>query len=308
MPKAYKVELPPGNETYQAAFDQYMNLWQSDPAMAEVTLHPELGRTAAALLGVDAVRVYHDQALYKVAGGGHTPWHQDQWYWPLDTDRTITMWLPLHDVDPAMGDLEFAAGTHAGPIGDEAISDEADAFYDRHLADADIARKSTGSMRAGDASFHLGWTLHRANPNLTDHDREVMTVIWFADGARVTEPANDGQQLDRLDLVAATSSPANLRRARSTRWSVSSERRCRRRGGVTPSSTRSIRGRSPTRTVTGSATSPGSPASSTTWPTSASTRCGCRRSSPRRCATSATTSPTTAASTRCSAPTPTSTR
>ena len=198
LPKAYKVELPPGNETYQAAFDQYLNLWQADPAMAEVTLHPELARTAAALLGVDAVRVYHDQALYKVAGGGHTPWHQDQWYWPLDTDRTITMWLPLHDVDPEMGDLEFAVGTHRGPIGDEAISDDSDAFYDRYLADADIARKSTGSMRAGDASFHLGWTLHRANPNLTNHDREVMTVIWFADGARVLQPANDGQKLDRL--------------------------------------------------------------------------------------------------------------
>ncbi len=135
LPKAYKVQLPPGNEVYQAAFDQYMNLWQADAAMAELTLHPRLARTAAALLGVDAVRVYHDQALYKVAGGGHTPWHQDQWYWPLDTDRTITMWLPLHDIDPAMGDLEFALGTHGGPIGDEAISGESDAYYDRYLAE-----------------------------------------------------------------------------------------------------------------------------------------------------------------------------
>ena len=33
--------------------------------------------------------------------GGFTPWHQDQFYWPLDTDRTITMWMPLVDVtDP----------------------------------------------------------------------------------------------------------------------------------------------------------------------------------------------------------------
>ena len=192
------MELPPGNETYRAAFDQYMNLWQTSDAVCELTLHSELARTAAALLGVEAVRVYHDQALFKVAGGGHTPWHQDQWYWPLDTDRTITMWLPLHDVEPAMGDLEFASGTHHGPIGDQAISAQADAFYDGYLADTDIERRSTGPMRAGDASFHLGWTLHRANPNITDVDREVMTVIWFADGARVIEPTNDGQKLDRL--------------------------------------------------------------------------------------------------------------
>jgi hypothetical protein len=198
LPKAYKVELPPGNETYQAAFDQYMNLWRADDAVREVTLHATLARTAAALLGVERVRVYHDQALYKVAGGGHTPWHQDQWYWPLDTDRTITMWLPLHDVGPEMGDLEFAVGTHRGPIGDEAISDEADAVYDRYVAESAVEIKATGPMRAGDASFHLGWTLHRANPNVSSRDREVMTVIWFADGARVVEPTNRGQRLDRL--------------------------------------------------------------------------------------------------------------
>ena len=197
LPKARKVQLPPGNEVYQAAFDQYMNLWQADAALRELTLDPTLAESAAQLLGVDAVRVYHDQALFKVAGGGHTPWHQDQWYWPLDTDRTITMWLPLHDVTPEMGDLEFAVGTHRGPIGDERISGESDAFYERHLAEADIGRKVTGAMCAGDASFHLGWTLHRAGPNRTDVDREVMTVIWFADGARVAEPANDGQRLDR---------------------------------------------------------------------------------------------------------------
>ena len=223
LPTAYKVELPPGNETYQAAFDQYMNLWQSDSAVRELTLHPELARTAAALLGVDAVRVYHDQALYKVAGGGHTPWHQDQWYWPLDTDRTITMWLPLHDVEPEMGDLEFAAGTHGGPIGDEAISDEADAFYDRYLADADIARKSTGPMRAGDASFHLGWTLAPCESEPHRHrsrgdDRDLVRRRGPSDRADQRRP-----EARPVDLACRTSSPANSRRARSTHWSVSSE-------------------------------------------------------------------------------------
>jgi ectoine hydroxylase-related dioxygenase (phytanoyl-CoA dioxygenase family) len=196
--RSRKVVLPPGNETYQAAFDQHMNLWRVDPAVEAITLNPDLADVAATMLGVERVRVYHDQALIKRAGGGHTPWHQDQWYWPLDTDRTITMWLPLHDVDPAMGELEFALGTHHGPIGDEAISDDSDSFYADHLARRSITCRPTGAMRAGDASFHLGWTLHRAGANTTAVDRVVMTVIWFADGARVTEPTNDGQRIDRL--------------------------------------------------------------------------------------------------------------
>lgn len=194
--RAERLDVGADNEAYQRAFDQYMNLWQVDEAVGEITLHPSLGELAARLLGVDAVRVYHDQALVKLAGGGPTPWHQDHWYWPVDTDRMITMWLPLHDVDADMGDLEFAVGTHDGPIGDEPISAAADEFYERHVADGGLTTKRTGTMAPGDASFHLGWTLHRAHPNTTDRDREIMTVIWFADGARVSEPDNDGQRLD----------------------------------------------------------------------------------------------------------------
>ena len=58
---------------------------------------------AAHLLGVDGVRLSHDQALFKEPGGGRTPWHQDQCYWPLDTDKTITMWMPLVDVPGEVG-------------------------------------------------------------------------------------------------------------------------------------------------------------------------------------------------------------
>ncbi len=43
-------------------------------------------------------------------------------------------------------------------------------------------------MSAGDATFHAGWTLHGAPPNLTGTLRSVMTVIYFADGLRAVEP------------------------------------------------------------------------------------------------------------------------
>lgn len=58
------------------------------------------------------MRLYHDQALYKEAGGGPTPWHADQYYWPLTTDRVVTAWVPLQPVSPDMGPLAFAERTH----------------------------------------------------------------------------------------------------------------------------------------------------------------------------------------------------
>ena len=92
-------------DTYGKAFLKGMNLWPKDEGVRRFVLAPRFGGIAAELLGVAGVRIYHDQALLKEPGGGITPWHQDQHYWPLDTDNTITMWMPLVDIDVDMGML-----------------------------------------------------------------------------------------------------------------------------------------------------------------------------------------------------------
>jgi ectoine hydroxylase-related dioxygenase (phytanoyl-CoA dioxygenase family) len=185
-------------EVYRRAFAQHTNLWRVDPGVAQLVRSPRLGALAARLLDVERVRLYHDQALFKAPGGGHTPWHQDMAYWPLETDRTLTMWLPIVGVTAPMGELRFARGSHlAGDLlGDVPISTAADTRAEALLVERGFELDSTGELRAGDASFHLGWTLHAATANTTDRAREVMTVIWFADGTRVSEPRNDGQAND----------------------------------------------------------------------------------------------------------------
>ena len=98
-------------DTYGKAFIQTMNLWRDDAAVKEFVFARRFAKIAADLMGVERVRLYHDQALYKEPGGGHTPWHQDQYYWPLDTLNTITMWMPLVDITPEMGIMSFASGS-----------------------------------------------------------------------------------------------------------------------------------------------------------------------------------------------------
>ena len=99
-------------DTYNKAFLQVTNLWQHDDLVRSLVFSPRLARAAAELLGVDGVRLYHDQALYKEPGGGITPWHADQYYWPFASDRTITVWIPLQDTPRELGSLEFARGSH----------------------------------------------------------------------------------------------------------------------------------------------------------------------------------------------------
>ena len=117
-------------DTYGKAFLQVMNLWDRDAAVRPYVLARRFAKIAADLMGVSGVRIYHDQALYKEPGGGHTPWHQDEYYWPLDTDNTITMWMPLTDVVTEMGTLIFASRSgEQGYLSKIPISDESERYF-----------------------------------------------------------------------------------------------------------------------------------------------------------------------------------
>jgi len=183
--------------TYGKAFLQVMNLWREEEALQKFVLARRFGKIAADLLGVDGVRLYHDQALFKEPGGGPTSWHQDQGYWPLDTDKTITLWMPLVDVSAESGTMTFASGSQAaGSLGDLPISDQSEADLSRFVADHGYALHTNGAMRAGDATLHSGWSLHRAPGNSTGTMREVMTIIFFADGLPVAPPKTAAQEDD----------------------------------------------------------------------------------------------------------------
>src|SRR5690606_20894713 len=113
-----------------------MNLWRTDEEVKRFVFATRFAKIAADLLGVANVRLYHDQALFKEPGGGPTPWHQDQNYWPLDTSNTITMWMPLVDIPSAeMGMLTFASGSHhAGNASGLIISDESEAEFSKYVS------------------------------------------------------------------------------------------------------------------------------------------------------------------------------
>jgi len=185
-------------DTYGKAFLQIMNLWEVDEAVRKFVFARRFAKIAADLMGVENVRLYHDQALYKEPGGGPTPWHQDQYYWPLDTANTVTMWMPLVDITVEMGMLTFASGSHElGFMGNLAISDKSEETLGNVVKEKGYPITQATTMKAGDATWHAGWTLHSAPGNNSDTMREVMTIIYFADGARVTEPQNSHQENDR---------------------------------------------------------------------------------------------------------------
>lgn len=185
-------------DTYGKAFLQIKNLWVVDEAVRKFVMAKRFGRMAADLLGVKNVRIYHDQALFKEPKGGPTPWHQDQYYWPLDTSNMVTMWMPLVDVSTEMGMIAFASTSHKkGLLFNVEISDESEAEYREYVGKSNFPISRAASMKAGDATWHYGLTVHSAHGNNSETMREVMTIIYMAGDARVAAPKNSWQEEDR---------------------------------------------------------------------------------------------------------------
>ena len=182
--------------TYGKAFLQLFNLWRENELVKELVFSKRMGKIAADLMRVDGVRLYHDQALFKEGGGGITPWHADQYYWPLSSDKTVTAWIPLQATPLEMGPLEFSAGSHAIVEGRELeIGDESEEIIQKTLRVTDF-QHVIEAFDIGEISFHSGWIFHRAGANVTNDMRKVMTVIYMDKDMVLKKPDNKNQEND----------------------------------------------------------------------------------------------------------------
>src|SRR3984957_5045432 len=184
----------PKRGIYGRSFGQMVNLWRGGSGIRQFVLSRRLGKVAADLLGVANVRIYHDHALFKEAGGRETYWHQDQYYWPLDTADTITLAMSLTDQSIEMGMFVFATGSHKyGTVIDPKLSSEPDSLYRKYIRENQFPLSFAAGMRAGDSSWHYGNTVHHTSANESERRREMMTITYMADGARVAQPADEAQ-------------------------------------------------------------------------------------------------------------------
>jgi ectoine hydroxylase-related dioxygenase (phytanoyl-CoA dioxygenase family) len=182
--------------TYHKAFLQVTNIWTQSEVARKLVFSRRLAQIATELLGTKGVRLYHDQALYKEPGGGITPWHADQYYWPLGSELTVTAWIPLQETPVEMGPLSFASGSQKfRALRDLSISDDSERLIQEAM-ERERFPYVQEPFALGDVSFHLGFTFHRAPANLSDRPRRVMTVIYMDRDIKVSEPINENQRGD----------------------------------------------------------------------------------------------------------------
>ena len=177
--------LPPGADGRFRSLDM---IWPDNPLIRALTLSPRIAKLCADLLGVRAVRLYHDNLLSKEPGCGRTPWHYDDHHFPLDTQDVVTAWIPAQPIPRAMGPLAFAKPLEAWRLVESAAFNTQDVSYDRAVAeifrDNGVAVED-GPFASGEVSFHHNRSFHTAAANRTTRPRMVLANTYYADGARV---------------------------------------------------------------------------------------------------------------------------
>ncbi len=174
---------------YEREFLQCSHLWREYPEVRKFTLSKRLGSIAQQLFKAKHVRLWHDQALYKVPKGAATEPHQDIAYWPMIEKDAGTIWLALDEVTVEMGAMHFIPGSHKT----ENLFSYSNRIEDAIEGKSNLLGKAkeilktepvSYNLKAGDATFHHALTIHYTGDNVTDKIRKGVTVIYFADGVR----------------------------------------------------------------------------------------------------------------------------
>lgn len=178
-------------------FAQYVDVWQHDPTLRELTLNPRLAAIAERLQGTE-LQLWHDQILVKDPhNGAATEFHQDRPYWPHAGPVALSAWVALVDVPVDRGCMTFIPGSqHQTGLSVQDLNDHRSLM--KIWPEAEWQERITIPLRAGDCTFHTCYTAHTANPNDTDEARIAQVVIYM--DARTTftgaaHPVTDGMDL-----------------------------------------------------------------------------------------------------------------
>jgi phytanoyl-CoA hydroxylase len=195
------VEQPEGSSP--TVFTQRMNLRRVSDRARSLVADPAVGRLAASLEGLDAVRIYLDQALVKEPYAGPTSYHQDAPWWAFDSRHACTFWVALDDSTSENGCMYFVPGSHRLDLAyrSASVGSGLGAIFDASPSAAAL-QPVAAPLPAGGCSIHNARIIHGAGVNMTHGRRRAMTIAYMPDGVRYNgqrdERSQDAAYLDTL--------------------------------------------------------------------------------------------------------------
>jgi ectoine hydroxylase-related dioxygenase (phytanoyl-CoA dioxygenase family) len=171
-------------EGKEAALPQILTPEKDAPELWDTQARANALHICRQLLGED-VQAQGSHAIFKPAHhGATTPWHQDESYWGAAADyRSMSVWMPLQDVDEANGCMQFIPGTHKMEVVPHRPINNDPRIHGLELAPEagiDTSHPVICPLPAGGATFHPSRTMHYTAANHSDRPRRALIMMFGA--------------------------------------------------------------------------------------------------------------------------------
>ncbi|HTM51211.1 MAG TPA: phytanoyl-CoA dioxygenase family protein [Bryobacteraceae bacterium] len=150
---------------------------------------PKITGILGELLG-HPLRLYGSQLFAKPARvGTRVPKHQDMPYWPFDPPELITAWIALDDTSVENGCVRFFAGSHKLgmlPHAPSNVKGNSLGLVDHPGVDA--LPEHAVEVKRGSVVLHHALTVHRSEPNRSNHSRRGLVYVYMSPDVKLTQP------------------------------------------------------------------------------------------------------------------------
>ena len=164
---------------------QLIRLFEYDPYFRKVLLSDRYVKLAELLLG-GAVVGKNMQWFNKPTGLSRaTPPHQDGYYFMLEPNEALTMWLALDEVGEDNGCVRYVTGSHLRGLRPHRRTDTpgfSQAIPDYGIEDE--RREVAITAQPGDLLVHHSLMIHRADANRSNRKRRAFGIIYYSANAK----------------------------------------------------------------------------------------------------------------------------
>lgn len=205
-----KVRNMPKEEVYyedvndSGTLKQLQKLFEYDPFFFDMMFGSRFEKLASILLD-DDVKGKNMQYFNKPPKiGKPTPPHQDGYYFMLEPNEAVTMWMALEPVNEENGCVRYIKGSHLKRMRPHnktntlGFSQGISNYGQLETKEEEVFFPTV----AGDLLVHHALTIHRADNNKSDHTRKAMGFIYYANKAKEDLVAHKAYAMQLAEVLS----------------------------------------------------------------------------------------------------------
>ncbi|HUO17273.1 MAG TPA: phytanoyl-CoA dioxygenase family protein [Verrucomicrobiae bacterium] len=179
-----------GSEAKVMSSPQILNPVNYVPRLHQTKCFKNALHIARQILGPEARCFFDLSILKKPRIGAPTPWHQDEAFRdPNFAYNELTVWVPLQEVVPENGCLQFIPGSHLAPVLEHrSANNDPTSQAVECIAPIDESSAVTCPLKPGGATLHHHRTLHRSAPNVSTVPRFTYIMTFGVTPVPASQP------------------------------------------------------------------------------------------------------------------------